>query len=125
MYATSLRVYFDLQLQLAQTRAQTVAKQANIDRLKDEIKRWDDAEYVKAQARSRLGWVVPGEVGYRVIGPDGKLIGGGVELTKTSDSPESLQTWWQKLWGSVRLADSPTEKVDKTSAPAPSATPTP
>lgn len=124
MYATSLRVYFDQQIQISKVKAEIAAKQASIDKLTDEIKRWNDGEYVKAQARSRLGWVVPGEVGYRVIGPDGKLIGGGVELAKTVDTPESAGTWWQKMWGSVRVADAPQGKADKP-APKPSASSTP
>ena len=37
-----------------------------------------DPDYVRTQARERLGWVVPGETGYRVVGADGKPLGGGL-----------------------------------------------
>ena len=106
MYASSLRVYFNHRLQLSEVRAEIAQREASIEKLQDEIKRWEDPEYVKAQARSRLGWVVPGEVGYRVIGPDGKPLGGGVELNKSAD-PLTGKTWWQRLWGSIEVADTP------------------
>ncbi|MDO4784930.1 MAG: septum formation initiator family protein [Propionibacteriaceae bacterium] len=119
MYASSLRVYFNHRLQLAETRAEIAQREANIEKLQDEIRRWEDPEYVKAQARSRLGWVVPGEVGYRVIGPDGKPLGGGIELNQTAD-PLAGKTWWQRLWGSVEVADAPAAEA---TSPAVSASP--
>jgi len=72
---------------------------------------------VKAQARQRLGWVMPGEVGYRVIGADGKPVGAPPEPSAPSDGTTDTQkpTWYTKLWGSVEGAGTP---------PAP-ATPTP
>lgn len=109
MYASSLRVYFNHRLQLAETRAEIAQREANIEKLQDEIQRWEDPEYVKAQARSRLGWVVPGEVGYRVVGPDGKPLGGGIELNQSAD-PLTGKTWWQRLWGSIEVADAPAEE---------------
>ena len=36
---------------------------------------------MKTQARERLGWVVPGEIGYKVVGADGKPLGGGAKIT--------------------------------------------
>lgn len=119
MYASSLRVYFSQRFEIAQTREQIAQRDARIAELQDEIKRWEDPEYVKAQARARLGWVVPGEIGYRVIGPDGKLVGGGVELNSDSDSAKR-KTWWQRLWGSVETADAPAkEDGDRQPSPEP------
>lgn len=105
-YASSLRIYFDQKMRIAQQQAEIAQQQAEIDALTDEIKRWDDPEYVKAQARSRLGWVVPGEIGYRVIGSDGEPIGGGVEL-EASEPTQELSTWYERLWASAEVADQP------------------
>ena len=122
-YANSLRIYFDQQMQIAALRAENDAHQRSIDKLTDEIKRWNDPEYVRAQARSRLGWVVPGEVGYKVIGPDGKPIGGGVEL-ETGTTPEQREAWWEKLWLSAKAADDPVVKASGApSVPAPQPSP--
>ncbi len=108
-YATTLRVYFTQQYQIAQTRQQIQAHEQSISDLNDEIQRWQDPEYVKIQARERLGWVVPGEIGFRVIGPDGQPYGGGSQIgtTKLPDG-EYATTWWDKMWGSVITADDPT-----------------
>lgn len=43
-------------------------KQEN-QRLKEENQDWNDPEYIKQQARERLGFVDPGEVRYTVIDP--------------------------------------------------------
>lgn len=105
-YASSLRIFFDQQLQIARAEDEIARQEEAIAALQDEITRWEDPEYVKAQARSRLGWVVPGEVGYRVIGPDGEPIGGGVEL-ESGVTPEDLESWWERLWVSAKVADEP------------------
>ncbi|HPZ49860.1 MAG TPA: septum formation initiator family protein [Propionibacteriaceae bacterium] len=114
-YVSSLRIYFDQEQQMASSREQIARDQAAVDRLSDEIARWQDPAYVKAQARDRLGWVLPGEIGYRVVGPDGKVVGGQVGTIEGRDEPEK-QTWYEKLQGSIQTADQP--------APVPS-TPTP
>ena len=108
-YVTSLRVYFSQRAQLADYQAQVQANQQKITSLYDELIRWQDPAYVKAQARARLGWVIPGEVGYRIIGPDGKLLGGGTEVDANSLLPpeEQPETWWQLLLGSMAAADDP------------------
>ena len=72
------------------------------------MRRWDDPDYVRTQARERLGWVVPGETGYRVVDADGKPLGGGSEITAgTSRRDRRRSAWWSKLWGSVEAADKP------------------
>lgn len=106
-YASSLRVYFDQQRQAAALDAEITQRREHIDDLNTEIERWKDPNYVKAQARERLGWVVPGETGYRVVGPDGKPVVPGTEVAAET-GPAEQNTWWQKLDGSLRTADGPT-----------------
>lgn len=126
-YVGSLRIYFTQQHELAQVQAEIEQRQRTIDELTDEVERWKDPEYVKAQARSRLGWVVPGETGYRVIGPDGQPIGGSAQLD-APDDPDAHLAWWQRLWVSVKVADNPVPADEpltpQTPAPAPQPTPT-
>ncbi|MCT1458819.1 septum formation initiator family protein [Aestuariimicrobium sp. p3-SID1156] len=108
-YLNSLRVYFSQQQEMAETRAQIESERRQIQELQDEKTRWEDPNYVKAQARSRLGWVVPGEVGYKVIGADGKPLGGGAELdpATTDEKGKHPVTWWERLIGSLKTADNP------------------
>src|SRR5206468_7960251 len=76
--------------------------------LQAQIARWNDPAYVATQARERLGWLVPGETGYTVVGADGKPLGGGLTLDSSSPSgPGQQQMWWDRMWGSVAAADRP------------------
>jgi cell division protein FtsB len=107
-YATSLRIYFAQAHDIASTKAEIVQSQAAITDLQAQIARWNDPAYVAAQARERLGWLVPGETGYTVVGPDGKPLGGGLTLDSSATSaPEQQQMWWDRMWGSVAAADKP------------------
>ena len=61
--AQSLRVYFAQRQEIAQYREQIRTSQEEISELQDKLARWDDPDFVRAEARSRLGWVLPGGVG--------------------------------------------------------------
>lgn len=122
--AQSLRVYFAQAHEIAATRAAIEARKDRISDLEDQLERWRDPVFIKAEARERLGWVVPGETGYRVIGADGKPIGGDSTVLAPT-RPEGL--WWEGMWGSVRYADNPVEGQEGTvpSIPMPSESETP
>lgn len=108
-YATSLRIYFSQAHEIASTKAQIAQGQAAIADLQGQIARWDDPAYVTAQARERLGWLVPGETGYTVVGADGRPLGGGLTLdsSATVDPEQAQPMWWDRMWGSVAAADKP------------------
>lgn len=108
-YATSLRIYFSQAHEIATTKAQIADSQAAIGDLQGQIGRWNDPAYVAAQARERLGWLVPGETGYTVVGADGKPLGGGLSLdsSATPDPGQAQTMWWDRMWGSVAAADKP------------------
>jgi hypothetical protein len=107
-YATSLRIYFSQAHEIAASKAEIAERQQRISDLQGELARWGDEAYVRTQARERLGWVVPGETGYTVVGADGKPLGGGAQI-KAEAAQEQLQdSWWSRLWGSVEAADQPT-----------------
>ena len=108
-YATSLRIYFSQAHEIASTKAEIADSQAAITDLQGQIGRWNDPAYVATQARERLGWLVPGETGYTVVGADGKPLGGGLTLdSATQTDPQQPQPmWWDRMWGSVAAADKP------------------
>ena len=79
--------------------------------------RWKDEAYIEAQARSRLHFVRPGEVGYVVL------------TEETAAAPETTQTrpmaaapkggpWWSAVWTTVEQAADPAKKSPPP-APAP------
>lgn len=132
-YASSLRIYLDTERANATNQQSIAQSQERIDDLNAELVRWDDPDYVRAQARERLGWVQPGDTGYRAIGPDGKPYGHQIDTVGSQpQTNEQPAQWWSKMWGSVRTADQPApipEPVNKPEPPpitisgAPPATP--
>ena len=131
-YATSLRIYFAQAHEIASTNAEIIERQQRIHQLQGELAHWGDETYVRTQARERLGWVVPGETGFTVVGADGKPLGGGAKITAETAPDEPVQdAWWSKLWGSVQAADRPApvkseveEKTITVKTPPNNATPT-
>ena len=104
-YASSLRAWLDQRSELATLQSQIAERRAAVAALEEEIQRWRDPAYVESQARERFGWVMPGEVGYRVIGADGKPLGGPDALLDAgADSGRAPRDWWAGLWGSVQAA---------------------
>jgi cell division protein FtsB len=85
--------------------------------LEDALARWDDPAYIEAQARSRLHFVRPGEVGYVVL------------TAEEAEEPETTETrpmatapkggpWWSAVWTTVQQAAEP-EAQGSAPPPAP------
>jgi hypothetical protein len=104
-YVGTMRIYLDQQNDMATARTQIAERQATIAQLEDELSRWNDPDYIKTQARERLGWVMPGEVG----------------SIQGNNDPVN-QAWYEKIWSSVQAADQPVV-VAPTSTPAATVTP--
>ncbi len=118
-YASSLRVYFAQAHEIAATKVEIAQRTQAIEELQTERTRWDDPDYVKAQARERLGWVVPGEIGYRVVDARGNPVGGGeqIEGGTTGTAGPDKAAWWTKLRESVAAADDPRPPSAKKTEP--------
>lgn len=116
LLANGLRVYVAQSRQLSGVRAEIASQEAQIADLEDQLSRWNDPEYVRSVARSKLGWVMPGEVGYRVIGPDGLPLDGSEVVETEPEGPELL--WWESLVASIHAADHPAEEIEAEPAPA-------
>jgi cell division protein FtsB len=113
-YASSLRIYFAQAHEISASKLEISQRSQRITDLQGDLARWANPAYVRTQARERLGWVVPGETAYQVVGADGKPLGGGAEInaeTSTVDGPRSA--WYADLWGSVEAADKPAPKVER------------
>ena len=107
-YASSLRAYLQQRSQINDLKSQIAQHEANIDALESEKERWQDPAYVEQQARARLGYVMPGEKSYLVLGEDGKPLQPASSLqdprTVISTKPTA---WWSDGWASVELAGNP------------------
>jgi cell division protein FtsB len=126
-YASSMRAYLEQRSQINDLRAQIVSSQKDISTLEREKRRWSDDAFVEAQARERLGWVLPGETSYQVIDRDGKPL---VRSDGLSD-PDSVakpppDPWWGKVYGTLQAADHPEKvPVPATRIDPPAPTPSP
>lgn len=112
-YASSMRAYLQQRQQLDGLRAQITSSQARIAQLQQEKKRWRDPAYVEEQARTRFGWVMPGETAYQVIGADGKPLAGTRELSSPPAAQHTSEAWWTRAWASVQTADHPPQPGDQ------------
>jgi len=106
-FVSSYSVYLGQQRDIAQTKANIAARETEIARVQDQLQRWQDPAYVRAQARDRLGWVMPGEVGYRVIDADGNVIGGTVSVLEPPETQQAPGVWYETLMVSIVAADQP------------------
>lgn len=109
-YASSLRAWVDQQQQMSALRTEQADQTRRVGELQDEIARWNDPSYVKAQARERFGYVMPGEVGYVVLDDNGAVTTTTARTVKIA----SATPWWQQLWGSVKAADTVTPGTGET-----------
>jgi cell division protein FtsB len=92
--AVPLRNYVSQRQELASVTEKQQALAAEVDQLTQERAKLSDPGEVAAQARSRLGYVQPGEVPYVVQLPGA----GGTD--PTPDAGRALP-WYQELWRDV------------------------
>lgn len=103
--APTLRAYVSQQEQQRDILAQTEAAQDRSAELQRTIERWDDPAFVQAQARERLGFVMPGETAYRVVDPE-TITGEEVE-TDPEDGPvvvPQVGPWYLTVTDSIQVA---------------------
>jgi cell division protein FtsB len=113
-YASSLRAYLQQREHINDLKTQIAQHEANIDELESEKDRWQDPAYVAKQARERLGYVMPGEKTYLVLGEDGKPLEPASQLQDPSTVISTTQTpWWSDGWASVELAGNPPKPTGK------------
>ena len=125
-YASSMRAYLEQRSHISDLRAQIASSERDIKALEREKRRWADDEYVKAQARERFGWVMPGETSYQVLDRDGKPLEQGDELTDPTSVARTVpDPWWDKVYGTLEVADHPKKAPTPATRITPSPTPTP
>lgn len=117
-FVSSLSVYFRQQHQIVATEQAIADNSQAIADLQDQWARWQDPAYIEAQARDRLGWVMPGEIGYRVVDANGAVIGGLVPTIGAQDATPT-GPWYETLWQSLQLADQPLPPDQPTTPSAP------
>ncbi len=108
-YASSMRAYLRQQHHINALQTNIHHAKSRIAALQRENERWQDPHFVEARARARFGWVMPGEIGFQVIGKNGKLLDNPDSLPSDAKPGARTQqaTWYQSAWGSVVAAGNP------------------
>lgn len=97
--APPIQHYFTQRAQINALRAQVDGDRAALEAARLELIRWQDPDYVKAQARERLHFVMPGERQYIVTGtPNGD---GEVTANKVADQLEDGAPWYTRMIASI------------------------
>ena len=98
---TSLRAYLSQQAQYDAVVDRIKAASDTSTTLENELAQWKDDTYVRSQVRERLGYVMPGDTSYVVVGADSmkQTEAGGGATASSQDTP-----WYQKLRDSSRAA---------------------
>jgi len=101
----TLRYYLRQQEQERRLNEQVAALEARNDSLQNAIDRWGDPNYVRAQARERLGYVMPGQQPYVVIDPE-VVVGEDAQRAYEEEMGYIAPTkaWYAEMWDSIRIA---------------------
>ena len=98
---TSLRAYLSQQAQYDAVVDRIREASDTSTALENELAQWKDDTYVRSQVRERLGYVMPGDTSYVVVGADSmkQTETGGGASAGSQDGP-----WYQRLRDSSRAA---------------------
>jgi cell division protein FtsB len=93
------RAWFSQRSQIATLRADVEAAQQRVADLRVQTERWSDPSFVAAEARRRLHFVLPGEVGYVTLGAPAAAAGAA------ANAAGGQGPWYASLWGALQEAD--------------------
>ncbi|WP_246210293.1 FtsB family cell division protein [Nocardioides piscis] len=106
-YASSLRAYLQQRSHIDDLKTAIAEREASINALEREKRRWQDPAFVRAQARARFGYLMPGETGFLVLDENGDPLETRVSLSDPDDRASVPTAWWSQAWASVELAGNP------------------
>lgn len=101
--ATPLRNYFEQRSELAHINETIAAQQERKKDLTEELNRYQNEDYIKEQARVRLGLIEPGESAYRIVSPG--IQAGTPGENPGEEDPKKDQRWYSKLWNSISVPE--------------------
>jgi cell division protein FtsB len=107
--APGLKTLLEQRAQIADLEQSVALQQQQVEQLREERARWDDPAYIKAQARDRLFYVMPGEYPYLII-DDVPVAANQQPTTASADLQETRSDWVQSLFDSylaAGLSDAP------------------
>lgn len=98
-----VRAWLSQRAEVAALRADISASSERIAELQTELGRWSDPAFVSTEARRRLHFVLPGEIGYVTISGDGRP----AEAVLSEAAATAPRGWHSVVWDSLERADRP------------------
>ncbi|KOU63058.1 acyl-phosphate glycerol 3-phosphate acyltransferase [Streptomyces sp. MMG1533] len=96
--AYPIRQYVSQRAEIADLEQQQEQARQRVEQLRDLKARWQDDAYAQQQIRLRLHYVMPGETGYIVIGPD-------AAKQSRADLGAADRPWYANVWDGVDKSD--------------------
>ena len=100
--AYPLREYLSQRSDMGELRSEVAEQEKRVAALERARERWKDPDYVEAQARERLHYVMHGQTSYVVLGADEAPPVDGVVRKAAAEADE--HPWFTDLWHSVEAA---------------------
>lgn len=116
----SIRTYFVQRAEIKQVEQNIADLQSENGRLTGELNLWQDDNYVKQQAKSRLFFVTEGDTPYLVTGTDYSSSLADDTSAVALTAPQA--SWTDMLWGSFQEAALEGQPTEAPSAPSPAVT---
>jgi len=106
--ALPFKVWVAQRGQINTLQSQIHAQQQRVAQLKQDQQRWNDPAYIRAQARARLHYVMPGETAYIVL-DNGRTKHRAAAKQQTTTAG-TTGPWYSRLWQTVRVAGATSTK---------------
>lgn len=119
--AGPVRTYFAQRTEMKQLAASEAQLRTQIAELEQQKAKLGDPVFIAAQARERLGFVMPGDVPYQVQLPPGAVTPSD-QPGPSSSTTSSNDPWYTALWRTI--ADTP-HNIPSPAAPPPAPPPPP
>jgi cell division protein FtsB len=105
--APSVQIWYEQRQKIADYQTQVEQAKENLAGMQEERLRWDDEVYIRAQARDRLYFVMPGEVSFLVMDAE------GIDVSDTSGTVGAMLAERRKSSGfSLEVLQSETSWVE-------------
>jgi cell division protein FtsB len=121
--AGPVRTYFAQRTEMQQLKASEEQLRAQIAELEQQKVKLADPVFIAAQARERLGFVMPGEVPYQVQLPENIAVPGTPGVDAPAANPN--EPWYTSLWHTIADAPHGVSPAPVPGAPPPPAVPSP
>ncbi len=96
-----MREYFRQGSDISYANTEAAKLQVSVDKLQEQVDRWNSDAYIREQARERLNYVMPNEQAYVVVGSEQVKS----EPEERAERKSQKGAWFEELWGSVKESD--------------------